>query len=101
MTGHATQHSVVLLRRGPSWDPAKPLIEQARAHDHLAYLGRLHAEGVLERGGPFHPPSQLVVGDLVGMLVYAVGRERALEYATEDPAARAGLLACEVHSWYP
>ena len=100
MTSGPSQRAVVLLRRGPRWDDAKPLIEQEGVHDHLAYLGELQREGVLERGGPFHRPSELVAGQLVGMLVYAADRERAGEYGRGDPAVKTGLLVYEALPWY-
>lgn len=61
-------------RRGPHRDA------------HLAYLGGLHADGVLEAAGPLGDP---VSGSA---LVFAVDPARADALVREDPYVRAGLV---------
>lgn len=94
------RRSVVIYRRGPRWDATKPLGGQKGVHDHIAFLTRLHGEGLLERGGPFHRLEDELDDDLVGLVVHRGTVEQARGRALRDPAVRSGLLEFDARDWH-
>jgi hypothetical protein len=68
---------------------------------HIEYTAGRYHEGLVERAGPFHQPTDFVgEGELVGLVVYVVGRDRAAEYAQQDPAVVSGIFEFRVLPWY-
>jgi hypothetical protein len=64
---------------------------------HLAYGASLFARGLTVANGPMTEQSD---DTFRGMTVYAVGRDEALELASDDPSVRAGRLRVEVVRWW-
>jgi uncharacterized protein YciI len=92
---------VVLYRRGPAWEDAKPLGDQLGIREHLEYLTGLYHQGVLGKAGPFWTLEEQVAGDLVGLVVHrADDAEQAAALTDEDPAVRRGLMEADVHRWH-
>lgn len=95
-------YAFVLYRSGPHWDSTKPLSEQSAVREHIAFLERLLAEGVIELAGPFHKGSDLVSNGLVGCgILQTDSLENAREWFRQDPAVLERVLDCEVLPWYP
>ncbi|MCA5893565.1 YciI family protein [Isoptericola sp. NEAU-Y5] len=69
--------------------------------DHRAFLGELHAQGVLHVSGPLPPsPDGAPAGAL--LVVEAEDVTTALRVLDEDPFRRAGLLADRsAREWVP
>ena len=81
----------VVVRTGPSWDPAKAPPAQLHFKEHSANIRRLGAEGKLALGGRF--------GDM-GMLIVRAGSEaEARALFDPDPSIAAGTFRLEVHEW--
>jgi uncharacterized protein YciI/uncharacterized protein YndB with AHSA1/START domain len=90
---------VALMHRpGPNAPVDRPVVEDARFADHLAFLSRMHASGYLVAAGPF------VDADGEGMTILRLpGRDR-LEQATQlaredDGSVAGGLLTVAVRPW--
>lgn len=77
----------------------RPTLDDAGAaalqDEHLAYLARLHDDGVLLAAGPIGGPDD----DIRGMSVFGVEPERATELAGADPAVRQGKFTIRVMPW--
>jgi len=89
------KYFIVFLKSGEnrsqSQEEAMKLQEQ-----HLAYLGGLYEEGIINLNGPSGGE-----GDIRGFSVYNVATiEQAKEYAENDPMVKAGRLKVEVHPWW-
>lgn len=89
------KYFIVFLKSGPersqSEEEAMKLQQQ-----HLAYLGGLYEEGIINLNGPSGGE-----GDIRGFSVYNVATiEQAKEYAENDPMVKAGRLVVEVHPWW-
>lgn len=93
--------AVGLYRRGPAYDPTKPLGAQLAVHEHIAHLSQLIAGRDALYAGPFHQPDAIIAGDLVGLVVFTCDIEAAQAHGARDPAVGAGILTCEVLQWYP
>jgi len=64
--------------------------------EHLAYLGGLYEDGIINLNGPTDGQT-----DIRGFSVYNVAtKEEAKRLAKNDPMAKAGRLAVEVHPWW-
>ena len=87
---------VVLHSPGPKWLSGVGFREQPGVMEHVQHYATLHEDGKLLLGGPFTD------ADSGGMMIAAgnVSREELEEFAASDPAVRAGLLKCEVKTWY-
>jgi uncharacterized protein YciI len=81
----------VVVRTGPSWDPAKAPAEQTHFREHSANIRRLGAEGALALGGR--------MGDLGLLLVRAASEAEARASFDRDPSVAAGTFRLEVHEW--
>ncbi len=89
------QYFIVFLKSGP--DRSHSEEEAARIqNEHLAYLGGLYNEGIINLNGPTGGE-----GEIRGFSVYNVPTiEDALRYARNDPAVKAGRLVVEAHPWW-
>ena len=87
---------VVLHSPGPKWLSKVDFREQPGVMEHVQHYAKLHDDGKLLLGGPFTD------ADSGGMMIAAggVSREELEEFASSDPAVRAGLLKYEVKTWY-
>ena len=74
----------VVVRTGPSWDPARPAASQLHFKEHSANIRRLGTEGRLALGGRF--------GELGMMLVRAGSEAEARALFDADPSVAAGHL---------
>ena len=93
--------AVALYRPGPRWNRDKPLAEQPSFAEHVDFLARLGAEGVLDRAGPFHELSAVIDDVPVGLVVFRTGDILEAESRLErDPALRARVMEAEVLAWH-
>ena len=88
---------VVVHKPGPNWKPEVSAFEQPGLQAHVEHFRRLLQEGKLVMGGPF------MDGASGGMMVPEAGVSEAeiTNFASEDPAVKAGLLVFEVRPWLP
>lgn len=89
------KYFIVFLKRGPNRSQNE---EEAAAlqQQHLAYLGGLYEEGIINLNGPTGGE-----GDIRGFSVYNVATiEQAVEFAQNDPMVKAGRLIIEAHPWW-
>jgi uncharacterized protein YndB with AHSA1/START domain/uncharacterized protein YciI len=95
---HQPDCVVLQHRRGPAADPDQPLPAQPGFADHLAFLSRLEARGMVLAAGPF--PESDGEGMTVLRLPDGVGITEAIQLATEEDASVAsGFLDVEVRRW--
>jgi uncharacterized protein YciI len=79
----------IQVRKGASWDEAKPPQAQAQFREHSAHLKRLRDAGSLVMGARYSE---------VGLLVVTAESEAAARALMEgDPSIAAGTFAIEVH----
>lgn len=80
-------------RRGETITPERAAELQA---GHMAHMGEQHEAGRLVMAGPFGDD-----GDVRGIQIYdAASKEEVEAICAEDPAVKAGRLACEVRPWW-
>lgn len=89
------KYFIVFLKSGP--DRSQNQEEAMKLqNEHLAYLGGLYEEGIINLNGPTGGE-----GDIRGFSVYNVATiEQAREYAENDPMVKAGRLVVEVYPWW-
>ncbi len=89
------KYFIVFLKSGPNRNQSDEEAMKLQ-QEHLAYLGGLYEEGIINLNGPSGGE-----GDIRGFSVYNVATiEQAREYAENDPMVKAGRLAVEVHPWW-
>ncbi|MGN8225457.1 YciI family protein [Gracilimonas sp. BCB1] len=89
------KYFIVFLKSGPERSRTEEEAMKLQ-QEHLAYLGGLYEEGIINLNGPSGGES-----DIRGFSVYNVATiEQAREYAENDPMVKAGRLAVEVHPWW-
>lgn len=89
------KYFIVFLKSGPERSQS-PEEATKLQQEHLAYLGGLYEEGIINLNGPSGGE-----GDLRGFSVYNVATiDQAREYAENDPMVKAGRLVVEVHPWW-
>ncbi len=89
-------YTIALLRLredGPAFTEAEL---DALQDAHLAYLAKLHEEGVLLAAGPLPGAADR---RLRGLSIYVVGPEEARKLGDQDPAVVAGRFTHEVVPW--
>lgn len=91
--------AVILYQRGASWRGGSPLGEQEAVREHIGNLLEFNRKGIVESGGAFHRPEDLVDSELVGLVVCrdVAGAE---EVVAHDPAVAQGVLAGTVLPWH-
>ncbi|WP_428235684.1 YciI family protein [Gracilimonas sp.] len=89
------KYFIVFLKSGPERSQTEEEAMKLQ-REHLAYLGGLYEEGIINLNGPTDG-----TGDIRGFSVYNVATiEQAREYAENDPMVKAGRLVVEVHPWW-
>lgn len=89
------KYFIVFLKSGPVRSQSEEEAMKLQ-QEHLAYLGGLYEEGVINLNGPTGGE-----GQIRGFSVYNVATiEQAREYAENDPMVKAGRLVVEVHPWW-
>lgn len=89
------KYFIIFLKRGPNRDQSPEEAEKIQA-EHLAYLGGLYKQGILNMNGPVGDG-----GEIAGISVYSTATlEEAVELAEADPAVKAGRLVVEAHPWW-
>jgi len=84
----------VLRRRGPSWNHAVPMREQALWAEHAAFMNALAAEGLIVLGGPIGN------GEETLLIFDAPGEDAVRTRLAVDPWTTAGLLEiARVQPW--
>jgi hypothetical protein len=76
---------VLTRERGPNWDAARGLREQAAWDEHAAFMEALAGEGFIFLGGLLGP-------DRVMHVVVAESEQQVLERLADDPWEPMGLL---------
>ncbi len=91
------QYWFVMLMRGPKRDePVTPERAAELQAGHMAHMTAQHAAGRLVMAGPFGDD-----GAWRGIQIFDAGSQAEVEaICAEDPAVKAGRLACEVHPWW-
>ncbi|MAO66548.1 MAG: hypothetical protein CL666_16275 [Balneola sp.] len=89
------QYFIVFLKSGPERSQSEKEALKLQ-QEHLAYLGNLYEEGIINLNGASGGDS-----DIRGFSVYNVATiEEAREYAENDPMVKAGRLVVEVYPWW-
>ena len=91
------QYWFVMLSKGPKRDePITPERSAELQAGHMAHMVAQHEAGRLVLAGPFGDD-----GAWRGIQIYDAGSKDEVEaICAEDPAVKAGRLACEVHPWW-
>lgn len=88
------QYWFVMLKKGPKRDQPPEEAKQLQA-GHMANMEAYAAMGKLQIAGPFMDD-----GDWRGIFILDVPDRAAAEtMCNDDPAVKAGRLACEIHPW--
>lgn len=95
--GEMKQYWFVMLSRGPRrGETISPERSAELQAGHMAHMSEQHAAGRLVLAGPFGDD-----GDWRGIQIYDAASKEAVEaICAEDPAVKAGRLACTVHPWW-
>ncbi|MEQ9308031.1 MAG: YciI family protein [Balneolaceae bacterium] len=89
------KYFIVFLKSGPTRSQSEEEAAELQ-NAHLAYLGGLYVEGIINLNGPTDG-----TGDIRGFSVYNVPTiEKAIELASNDPMVKAGRLVIEAHPWW-
>lgn len=89
------KYFVIFLKKGPNRDQSEKEAKKIQS-EHLAYLGGLFKEGILNMNGPIGDES-----DIAGISVYNTATmEEAIKLAEADPSVKAGRLMVEAHPWW-
>ena len=84
---------VHLLRRGPEWDPAKPMEEQSGWAEHAAFMDDLTDKGFIILGGPLADEVRVVHA----VEAESVNAVRASFAA--DPWSESHLVIDRIEAW--
>lgn len=88
------QYWFVMLKKGPKRDQSPEEAKQLQA-GHMANMQAYATMGRLQIAGPFMDD-----GDWRGIFILDVPDRAAAEaMCNDDPAVKAGRLACEIHPW--
>src|SRR5437899_10879758 len=80
--------------RGPAWNAAAPMRDQALWAEHAAFMNALAAEGFVILGGP------LFTGEEVLLVIDAASEDIIRPRLAAQPCTDARLLAIKlVHAW--
>jgi uncharacterized protein YciI len=89
------KYFIIFLKEGPNREQPEEEAKKIQS-EHLAYLGGLFKQGVLNLNGPIGDES-----DIAGISVYNTATmEEAIKLAEADPAVKAGRLVVEAHPWW-
>jgi len=86
---------VILHLPGPGWLPGRTAFAQPGVTEHVAYLQRAFAAGMIELAGPF------LIDGTGGMVVMrqSCSEQDARRLVDDDPGVRSGLIRAEVRPW--
>ncbi len=88
------QYWFVMLKKGPKRDQSAQETEKIQA-GHMANIKSYADRGALQIAGPFMDD-----GDWRGIFILDVpNRASAEAMCNDDPAVKAGRLACDIHPW--
>ena len=88
-----TTFFVVERRRGPDWDPSKPLEGQSGWVEHAAFMDGLVDTGVVVLGGPLADERRVVI------VVEAPSEEDVRTVLGRDPWTGSHLVVESVDAW--
>lgn len=92
-----TKYFVAFMYKGEKFTalPADSPERKANHDQHIAYIGKMRAEGKLLTYGPI-----LDAGDLRGMYVFkATSLEEAKDWANQEPSVKIGMIEMRVYPW--
>lgn len=97
MPDNMKQYWFVMLSKGPRRGEAITPEQSAELQaGHMAHMSAQHEAGRLVMAGPFGDD-----GDWRGIQIYDAASKQEVEaLCAEDPAVKAGRLACEVRPWW-
>ena len=84
---------VVLRRRGPEWDPSKPLEEQSGWRAHADFMDALVDRGFVVLGGPLADEHRVVLA------VEAGSEDDVRATLARDPWSGSHLVVDSVDAW--
>jgi hypothetical protein len=84
---------VVLRRRGPDWDPARPLEEQSGWREHADFMDALVEGGFVVLGGPLADEHRVVLA------VEAASEDDVRATLAGDPWSGSHLVVDAVDAW--
>jgi len=84
---------VVLRRRGPAWDPARPLEGQSGWDEHAEFMDGLVRDGFLVLGGPLADEHRVVLA------VEAESEADVRATLARDPWSETHLVVDSVDGW--
>jgi L-rhamnose mutarotase len=91
---------VMLLERGPGWQPDRPLAEQVGFAEHVERVRALQEQGVVLAAGPFADPSTQTDDELLALaLLDLASVADAEEVWSDDPIVVAGCVRLRFHPW--
>ncbi len=84
------------LVKGPKWTAEKTPESDEIQTQHMAHLNKSWEAGKLRLAGPIENG-----GAVRGIVIYrTASMAEAVEWASADPAVKAGRLAVDMHPWY-
>jgi uncharacterized protein len=84
------------LVKGPKWSAEKTPESDAIQTGHMAHLTKAWEAGKLRLAGPVDKG-----GDIRGIIIYRTPTsQEAMDWASADPAVKAGRLAVDLHPWF-
>ena len=84
---------VVLRRRGPDWDPSRPLEGQSGWEEHATFMDDLVERGVVVLGGPLADEHRVV------LVIEAESESGVHETLGMDPWSGSHLVVDSVDGW--
>ena len=84
---------VVLRRRGPDWDPSRPLEGQSGWEEHATFMDDLVERGVVVLGGPLADEHRVV------LVIEAESESGVHETLSMDPWSGSHLVVDSVDGW--
>jgi uncharacterized protein len=93
--GRPADYYVVMVARGPAWDPSRRRREQAGWDEHAAFMDALAEEGFVVLGGPLGE----VDGENVLLVVDAASEGALRARLAADPWAGTILTIASVKPW--
>jgi hypothetical protein len=88
-----TLFAVVQRQRGPAWDLARPMEEQARWAEHAAFMNGLVDRGFVVLGGPVGNEGRVL------LIIRAASEGEIRSTLAEDPWSDDLLLIAGIEPW--
>jgi uncharacterized protein YciI len=90
---HAVTYFVVIRRKGPQWDTAKPMEQQTLWDEHAAFMDGLVDSGFVILGGPLADEHRVVLA------VEAESEQAVRDTLARDPWHETHLVVDGVDEW--